>query len=97
MMIKAAGQVVKQFNQLFPPSKDDYAPVIITLRQQNNLGQVMDQISQVGGLVVFVFVLSMSLVFWNAGLLGGSEKIYRIRNTACNRRRLFTHLPDNDL
>jgi putative ABC transport system permease protein len=71
---KAAGQVVKQFNQLFPSSKDDYAPVIITLRLQNNLGQVMDQISQVGGLVVFVFVLSMSLVFWNAGLLGGLRR-----------------------
>jgi putative ABC transport system permease protein len=71
---KAAGQVVEQFNQLFPPSNDDYAPVIITLRKQNNLGQVMDQISQVGGLVVFVFVLSMSLVFWNAGLLGGLRR-----------------------
>jgi putative ABC transport system permease protein len=71
---KAAGQVVKQFNQLFPPSNDDYAPVIITLSKQNNLGQVMDQISQVGGLVVFVFVLSMSLVFWNAGLLGGLRR-----------------------
>jgi putative ABC transport system permease protein len=71
---KSAEQVVKQFNQLFPPSNDDYAPVIITLRKQNNLGQVMDQISQVGGLVVFVFVLSMSLVFWNAGLLGGLRR-----------------------
>jgi putative ABC transport system permease protein len=34
----------------------------------------MDQISKVGGLVVFVFVLSMSLVFWNAGLLGGLRR-----------------------
>jgi putative ABC transport system permease protein len=71
---KAAGQVVKQFKQLFPPSNDNYAPVITTLRNQNNLGQVMDQISQVGGFVVFVFVLSMSLVFWNAGLLGGLRR-----------------------
>jgi putative ABC transport system permease protein len=71
---KIAGQVVKKFNQLFPPSNDAYAPVITTLRKQNNLGQVMDQISQVGGLVVFVFVLSMSLVFWNAGLLGGLRR-----------------------
>jgi putative ABC transport system permease protein len=34
----------------------------------------MDQIKQVGGFVVFVFVLSMSLVFWNAGLLGGLRR-----------------------
>jgi putative ABC transport system permease protein len=71
---KIADQVVSKFNLLFPPSGDKYAPVITTLRMQNNLGQLMDQISQVGGFVVFVFVLSMSLVFWNAGLLGGLRR-----------------------
>ena len=71
---KVAEQVVNRFNKLFPPSDDMYAPIITTLRKQNNLGQVMDQISQVGGLVVFIFVLSMSLVFWNAGLLGGLRR-----------------------
>jgi putative ABC transport system permease protein len=35
---------------------------------------MMGQIKQVGGFVVFVFVLSMSLVFWNAGLLGGLRR-----------------------
>jgi putative ABC transport system permease protein len=69
-----AEQVVQQFNKLYPPSDDKYAPVIVTLRQQNNLAQMMDQIKQVGGFVVFVFVLSMSLVFWNAGLLGGLRR-----------------------
>jgi putative ABC transport system permease protein len=69
-----AEQVVQRFNKLYPPSADKYAPVIVTLRQQNNLGQMMDQIKQVGGFVVFVFVLSMSFVFWNAGLLGGLRR-----------------------
>lgn len=69
-----ANQVVERFNKLYPPSGDKYAPVIITLSQQNNLGMVMGQIKQVGGFVVFVFVLSMSLVFWNAGLLGGLRR-----------------------
>ena len=69
-----AEQVVTRFNQLFPPLKDEYAPVMTTLRKQNNLGQMMDQIAQVGGFVVAVFVLSMSLVFWNAGLLGGLRR-----------------------
>jgi putative ABC transport system permease protein len=71
---KIAEQVVTRFNLLFPPSGDEYAPVMTTLRKQNNLGQMMDQISQVGGFVVFVFVLAMSLVFWNAGLLGGLRR-----------------------
>jgi putative ABC transport system permease protein len=71
---KLAEQVVKRFDLLFPAHGDKYAPVMTTLRRQNNLGQMMDQINQVGGLVVFVFVLSMSLVFWNAGLLGGLRR-----------------------
>jgi putative ABC transport system permease protein len=69
-----AQQVVSRFNKLYPPSNDKFRPVIITLRDQNNLGQMMDQIKQVGGFVVFLFVLSMSLVFWNAGLLGGLRR-----------------------
>ena len=69
-----AEQVVLAFNKLYTPSEDKYAPVIVTLSQQNNLGKMMGQIKQVGGFVVFVFVFSMSLVFWNAGLLGGLRR-----------------------
>ena len=69
-----AKQVVAKFNELFPVSKDEYAPVIITLRQQNNMGNMIDQIKGVGGFMIFVFVLSMSLVLWNAGLLGGLRR-----------------------
>jgi putative ABC transport system permease protein len=67
-------QVVTRFKRLFPPSNDEYAPVIVTLRQQNNLGKMMDQIKGVGAFAVFIFVLSMSLVLWNAGLLGGLRR-----------------------
>jgi len=67
-------QVVAKFNTLFPHSKDEFSPIIVTLRQQNNLGNMMDQIKKVGGFAVFIFVLSMSLVLWNAGLLGGLRR-----------------------
>jgi len=67
-------QVVRRFNKLFPPSGDEYAPVMVTLRQQNNLGFMMDEIKQIGGIAVFIFVLAMSLVLWNAGLLGGLRR-----------------------
>ena len=68
------GQVVTRFRRLFPVSNDEYAPVIITLREQNSLGKMMDQIKAVGAFAVFIFVLSMSLVLWNAGLLGGLRR-----------------------
>jgi putative ABC transport system permease protein len=68
------GQVVARFNRLFPVSNDEYAPVIITLRQQNSLGDMIDEIKGIGAFAVFIFVLSMSLVLWNAGLLGGLRR-----------------------
>ena len=69
-----ANQTVTEFYRLFPPSEDIYAPVIKTLRSQNNLANMLDMIKMVGNFMVFVFVLSMSLVLWNAGLLGGLRR-----------------------
>ena len=68
------GQVVARFKRLFPVTNDEYAPVIVTLRQQNSLGNMIDQIKAVGAFAVFIFVLSMSMVLWNAGLLGGLRR-----------------------
>ncbi len=67
-------QIVTRFNKLFPSSRDEYAPVMLTLRQQNSLGNMIDQIKALGAFAVFIFVLSMSLVLWNAGLLGGLRR-----------------------
>lgn len=69
-----AVETVKKFDSLFPAGGDEYAPVMVSLKNQNNLGQIMSQINSVGGLIVFIFVLAMSLVFWNAGLLGGLRR-----------------------
>jgi putative ABC transport system permease protein len=71
---KKISQVVARYNSLYPESKDEYAPVLVTLRQQNSLGQMMDQIKGLGAFAVTLFILSMSLVLWNAGLLGGLRR-----------------------
>lgn len=71
---KLTEQAVKRFREIYPPSKDEFAPVIVTLRDQNNFGKMMDQIKGLGGFMVFIFLLSMSLVLWNAGLLGGLRR-----------------------
>ncbi len=71
---KKVARVVEQFHKDFPDKGDEYAPVIRTLREQNDFGTMIDQIKGVGGFAVFIFVLSMSLVLWNAGLLGGLRR-----------------------
>jgi putative ABC transport system permease protein len=67
-------KLVIKFNKLFPKSEDKFAPIILTLRQQNDFGKMIDQIKQIGGFMVLIFVFSMSLVLWNAGLLGGLRR-----------------------
>jgi len=53
---------------------DQFSPVMITLRDQNGLSSMVDYMDVVSGIVIFVFVLAMSLVLWNAGLLGGLRR-----------------------
>jgi putative ABC transport system permease protein len=71
---KMASAAVKKFSELFPSHDDPYAPVMLSLRNQNGLEQIINQINGVGGMIVFIFVFAMSLVFWNAGLLGGLRR-----------------------
>jgi putative ABC transport system permease protein len=48
-----------------------YAPVMISLRDQNGLASMVDYMDIVSAIFIMIFVTAMSLVLWNAGLLGG--------------------------
>ncbi|MEX1239545.1 MAG: ABC transporter permease, partial [Cyclobacteriaceae bacterium] len=43
-------------------------------RDQAGMAEYMDYSSTVGSVMIFVFVLAMSVVLWNAGLLGGLRR-----------------------
>jgi len=53
---------------------DPYSPVMITLRDQNGLASMVDYMDVASAIVITIFVLAMSLVLWNAGLLGGLRR-----------------------
>lgn len=65
--------IVDRFKPAAAPD-DQFGPVMITLRDQNGLSSMVDYMDAVTGIVIFVFVLAMSLVLWNAGLLGGLRR-----------------------
>jgi putative ABC transport system permease protein len=83
---RQADQIAKTFNYRYangtetqdPRSKiqnpDDFAPVMTPLRSQAGLGQIFDLVGSSMGLIVGVFVLAMSLVLWNAGLMGSLRR-----------------------
>jgi len=69
-----ADPVVARFNQEFADPEDEYAPVMVRLRDQQELALFVDLAGSMGAIVTFVFMVAMSLVLWNAGLLGGLRR-----------------------
>ena len=71
---KVAQKMASEFNNKFDYDADEFAPIMLPLREQNNLGEMLDYSSFMSGIFVFVFVLAMSIVLWNTGLLGGLRR-----------------------
>ena len=71
---KVAQKMASEFNSKFDYDADEFAPIMLPLREQNNLGEMLDYSSFMSGIFVFVFVLAMSIVLWNTGLLGGLRR-----------------------
>lgn len=66
--------VASTFNKKYKDAKDEYAPIMLTLKEQNNLASLLDYADVMSGLFVFIFVFAMSIVLWNTGLLGGLRR-----------------------
>jgi putative ABC transport system permease protein len=69
-----ATEVMASFNKKHPENKDQFAPVMLRLRDQNDLGTLIDLMNGVVGLISFIFILAMSVVLWNAALIGGLRR-----------------------
>ncbi len=62
------------FNDRFTRSADRYAPVMMTLEEQNGLGEYISYIDTVGYIVVGVFLAAMSMVLLIVGLMSGIRR-----------------------
>ncbi len=69
-----AASMTNQFNAQYENDKDEFAPEMIHLKAQNGLGELIDQAESMTGGFIFLFVLAMSIVLWNTGLLGGLRR-----------------------
>ena len=69
-----ATEVLTSFNKTHPENQDQFAPVMVRLRDQNDLGTIIDLMSGVVGMISFIFILAMSVVLWNAALIGGLRR-----------------------
>ncbi len=69
-----AQDITNQFNLKYNVSDNEFSPLMKTLKEQNNMGVLVDYASTLMGILVTVFLVAMSIVLWNAGLLGGLRR-----------------------
>ncbi|MCB9252001.1 MAG: FtsX-like permease family protein [Flavobacteriales bacterium] len=67
-------EISETFNQKYKNSTDEFAPVMKPLKAQNDLEEVFNYGENMSGLFVFLFIIAMSIVLWNTGLLGGLRR-----------------------
>jgi putative ABC transport system permease protein len=65
--------IKKQFNAKYNTA-DEFAPVMLALTDQNNLGYLLQYMSLTLGMVSFVFIIIISIVLWNAGLMNSIRR-----------------------
>jgi putative ABC transport system permease protein len=65
--------ITSEFNSI-QTDEDEFAPVMRSLSQQGAMGQYVNLTSVWAIYISMVFVFAMSLVLWNAGLLGGLRR-----------------------
>ncbi len=61
-------------NKRYSDKDDEFAPVALTLGEQGGLKAILDMASTIGSLIVFVFIIAMSIVLWNTGLMNGIRR-----------------------
>ena len=69
-----AQSVKESFNEKFSREDDEFSPQMFRLVDQNEMGQYLSLAENMGSIMIFVFVIAMSIVLWNTGLLGGLRR-----------------------
>ena len=69
-----AQQMTKSFNESMAVDPDEFAPVMMTLMEHSGLEPTLRMYRYVSSLLVAIFVVAMSIVLWNAGLLGSIRR-----------------------
>lgn len=69
-----AEEVVSEFNSEYSDKTNEFSPMMISLRDQDNMALYVDMSKSMSLIVTLIFMLAMSLVLWNAGLLGALRR-----------------------
>jgi putative ABC transport system permease protein len=65
-----ARDIALSFNAEYSDSDSPYAPYMRTLRDHGGLAETLDLANAIGSALIVLFIVIMSIVLWNAGLMG---------------------------
>lgn len=69
-----AVQIADEFNARVGSPEDEFGPFMRALRNQNDLAEYLDLAANMSGILSGVFILAMSIVLWNLGLIAGLRR-----------------------
>jgi putative ABC transport system permease protein len=70
----ATEQIAETFNAKYSDDEDEFSPVMKTLRSQGGMASVLGMVNSFMGVLIFSFIAVMSIVLWNAGLMGSLRR-----------------------
>ena len=68
-----ASIIAEEFNSK-NAGEDEFRPVMVTLRNQAGLAQTLDLSAYISAVLIGLFVIVMSIVLWNAGLMASLRR-----------------------
>jgi len=71
---KGADKIASEFNERYSKPDDRFSPVMITLEDQNGLREYIHYVDVVILFIVAIFLIAMSAVLLNAGLMSGIRR-----------------------
>ncbi len=69
-----AESIKRTFNSRYENDKDEYAPVMIQLIDQEMMAQTLSRSNSIALLMVVLLIIALSIVLWNTGILGGIRR-----------------------
>jgi len=69
-----ANIIASSFNQEYKNPDDQFSPQMGTLPNESGLDEYIELLDSMGIIIITIFIIAMSIVLWNAGLLGSLRR-----------------------
>jgi len=71
---QAAEEIAARYNAVHAKADDKFSPEMVEFRESSGLASYLDMAEYFSTILVIIFVTAMSIVLWNAGLMGSMRR-----------------------